>query len=242
MRCNGCGMEFTDARGVCPYCGSVNQSGFEEQKSVKRSFELDSVVDARADGVGVFDKCIHGILEISTEISRGSGFLISSDGYALTNTHVVVNDKNKPCCNVSAILNNIKVRAEIIELGDEKGGWGRGIDLAIIKLSKVPAGATPLQFEDSSNVRNGETVFAIGNSKGEGTCITRGIVSDCNRKLYSEHYIMNDCAINPGNSGGPLLNENGKVIGINTCGRKDATGMEYAIPSNAAVEFAKKYL
>ena len=249
MRCNGCGMEITSrGNGKCPYCGSP----LPEASAVSAS---GSVIHTRMDGADVFSKSISGVLEIYTECGAGSGFLFTASGYALTNTHVVVNQKSKPCERITVTLNNTKINAEIVELGDDKGGKGDGIDLAVIKLSRMPAGAKPLQFDDSAKVRNGETVFAIGNSEGEGTCITRGIVSDRMRQLGGHYYIMSDCAINPGNSGGPLLNTEGKVVGVNVLVRRIdnglfdsagftvlADGMKYAIPSNDAKRFVLKYL
>lgn len=254
MICKGCGINVDDGSAKCPYCGTVIANSFAAQNARQGA---QSAVRVSASGVDVFEKSIRGIIEIEAECnngrSAGSGFLISKNGYALTNTHVVVDEDNKPCKNIKVSLNGVTVKADVIEIGDNKGGNGNGIDLAVIMLSQLPAGSIPLQFEDSSKVRTGETVFAIGNSKGEGTCITRGIVSDRNREFYGKYYIMTDCAINPGNSGGPLLNESGKVIGVNTVVRVDPVmeqlgvtlmmdGMKYAIPSNDAAMFARRYL
>ena len=250
MKCKGCGMEVNSASGVCPYCGSAIAVAFTAQGAQSSAVQP---ARASADGVDVFDKSISGVLEVYTEHGSGSGFLISKSGYALTNTHVIVDDKNRPCKKIVVSLNDVRVNAKIIEMGDDKGGSGNGIDLAVLKLEQIPAGATPLQFDDSSKVRNGETVYAIGNSRGDGTCITSGIVSDRMRQFGKKCYIMTDCAINPGNSGGPLLNAKGKVIGVNTQVRVDekyaslgltimTDGMKYSIPSNAAEKFAEKYI
>ena len=256
MKCKGCGMEITVESGVCPYCGSAIRTDFATQsiQSATQTISMHTqTVRAAANGAEVFDKSIRGIIEIYTDYGSGSGFLISKSGYALTNTHVIVDDRNKPCQRITVSLNNTKIKATVIKIGDDKGGLGRGIDLAVLKLDYLPAGATPLQFDDSSKVRNGETVFAIGNSRGDGTCITSGIVSDCMRQSGGKYYIMTDCAINPGNSGGPLLNTKGKVIGVNTQVRLDeeyaslglsimADGMKYSIPSNDVIKFAEKYM
>lgn len=238
MICKGCGMNV--ASKVCPYCGTT----LIEQ--VKNSSVATSALISDG-GEDVFDSTIAGVLEIETNRSSGSGFLISRSGYALTNTHVVVDDKKKACSKLSVKINGAKIPAKVVLLGDDKGGEGNGIDLAIIKLDYVPAGAIALTLEDSQKVRNGERVFAIGNSQGDGTCITNGIVSDKSRLFFGKRYIMTDCAINPGNSGGPLLNADGKVIGVNVMVRLNrsgvmADGMKYAIPSNEAKRFAEKYL
>ncbi|MCM1367926.1 MAG: trypsin-like peptidase domain-containing protein [Roseburia sp.] len=246
MKCSGCGMEVQGGLDECPYCGNV-LSGYSGSTGNAVTASMQSV-RAAANGADVFEKCINGVLEIQTECASGSGFLISKNGYAVTNTHVVVDAECKPCKNVIARIRGTEVKAEIVELGNDK--HGSGIDLAVIKLSRVPAGATPLQLDDSSKVRNGETVFAIGNSHGEGTCITSGIVSDCARRLDKQLYIMTDCAINPGNSGGPLVNAKGKVIGVNTCVDGKwvmgvlvmPAGMKYSITSNDVIKFARAYL
>ncbi len=258
MKCNGCGMTLLDAKGRCPYCGTPipETSATMPQSGGAPAVRKDPAAPMGADGSSVFEKSIGGVLEIYTNTgSAGSGFLISKDGYAITNTHVIVDEKNKPCARLIVNLNNTKINAEIVAIGDDKGGRGNGIDLAVIKLSRVPADAVALRFADSEKVKNGETVYAIGNSEGEGTCITRGIVSDKMRLFCGKRYIMTDCAINPGNSGGPLLNVRGEVIGVNVLARRidnglfekvgfsvSADGMKYSIPANEAKKFAAKYL
>lgn len=246
MKCKGCGMDVPFGSRSCPYCGTA---AFDGNAKSDKNAVVSTLAVAETGGEDVFDNTIAGILEITTsEGFAGSGFLISRSGYALTNTHVVVDDRNRACSKMVVKLNGEKIAARVVTLGDDKGGSGKGIDLAVIKLDYVPSGAIALNFEDSQGVRNGERVFAIGNSQGDGTCITSGIVSDKARVFFDgKKYIMTDCAINPGNSGGPLLNAEGKVIGVNVMGRLSqdgamADGMKYAIPSNDAKKFAAKYL
>lgn len=240
MRCIGCGMEIEATNRKCPCCGTLLEVFVNGGKKAK-------LLTVDLGGEIVYEKNISGIMEIITNQSVGSGFLFSSDGYALTNAHVVVDETHKPCKKVAVRLNNELIQASVIEVGDDKGGTGKGIDLAVLKLNTLPFGSTPLKFVNSRDVRNGERVFAIGNSQGDGTCITGGIVSDTNRIMNGKNYIMTDCAINPGNSGGPLLNSAGDVIGINVSVRIDrrgnlADGMKYAIPSDNAIKFINKYL
>lgn len=240
MRCVGCGMDIGPTSKKCPYCGTLNEGYEVGGKKLKQT-----AVDL--GGEIVYEKNIFGIMEIITNKSVGSGFLFSSDGYALTNTHVIVDETFEPCKKVVVRLNDELIQASVVEVGDDKGGRGSGIDLAVLKLHSLPLDATPLRFVDSRKVRNGERVFAIGNSQGDGTCITGGIVSDTNRQMNGKNYIMTDCAINPGNSGGPLLNAEGDVIGVNVSVRIDrrgnlADGMKYAIPSCDVIKFVDKYL
>lgn len=245
MKCNGCGMEIiSEVRGVCPYCGSVLVSDESEVKVVKNS----SLSRAELSGESIYEQSILGMLEIYTNCGSGSGFLISNDGFALTNTHVVVDENNIVCKKIKVKLLGQSISAEVVKLGDNKSGLGNGIDLAVIKLSQVPDGAAPFILADSQSVKVAEKVYAIGNSLGYGTCITSGIVSDNKRKKGNQTYIMTDCAVNHGNSGGPLLNAEGKVIGVltriefNLNIQEVADGMKYAIPSNEAKNFAMEFI
>lgn len=243
MNCKGCGMDIVSGSRICPFCGTLVEGAVVKSQGS----EISDTISAADVGENVFDSTIAGVVEVRTPCSAGSGFLVSRSGFAVTNTHVVVDDRNKACSQISVKLNGEKISAHVVLLGDDKGGRGRGIDLAVLKLDYVPAGAIALCFESSQKVRNGEKVFAIGNSQGDGTCITSGIVSDKSRLFCGRRYVMTDCAINPGNSGGPLLNADGKVIGVNVMVRLDqsgvmADGMKYAIPSDEVKAFAKKYL
>lgn len=161
----------------------------------------------------------------------GSGFLISRDGYCITNAHVVTSEDGRSCGTVNVKMAGEKVSAKVLVLGDKNHGLGRGVDLALIKLDRVPRGAKPLEFEDFGNVRIGESVYVIGNSLGYGTCISSGIVSDKERNVSGKSLLMTDCAVNAGNSGGPIFNQKGRVIGAIVSGITSAEGMNFAIPS-----------
>ena len=129
--------------------------------------------------------------------------------------------------------------ASVIKLGDCNHGSGNGIDLALIKLERVPSSAKVVKFENFDNVKNGERIFVIGNSLGHGTCITSGIVSDKLRNVNGRMRLMTDCAVNGGNSGGPIFNEKGLVIGAVVSGITAAEGMNFAIPANEVIKFIK---
>ena len=128
-----------------------------------------------------------------------------------------------------------------IQLGDNRGGSGDGLDVAVVKLSKMPRKATCVKVGSSAKIKHGENIYYIGNSLGEGLCITRGIISDPKRETGHGERIMTDAATNPGNSGGPLFNEAGEVIGIHVSARANAVGMKYAIPIDAAKKKFPKY-
>ncbi len=162
------------------------------------------------------------------QTSGGSGFIVSQDGYIVTNNHVI-----KDATQVSVTLNDGREFQASV-----KGADGR-TDLAVIKIeaSDLPY----LTFGDSDTLRAGEMVFALGNPFGlEGT-ITSGIVSAKGRQDLGiatyEDFIQTDAPINPGNSGGPLLNVRGEVVGVNTAifSRSGGyMGIGLAIPSKMA--------
>lgn len=156
-----------------------------------------------------------------------SGFIISSEGYILTNNHVV-KDADKITVKLS---DGREFIAEIIGTDPE-------FDIAVIKIKS--SGLPTLELADSDNLEVGEWVLAIGNPFGLSHTVTAGIVSakgrsDIGLATY-EDFIQTDAAINPGNSGGPLLNLDGKVVGINTAimGAHGNIGIGLVIPINAA--------
>lgn len=245
--CKVCGGTLSAIGGgkyQCKYCRatfSVNDFAPEAPKHSAASKES-------SDGVDVFDKNIGGVLEISwtqgNVIHSGSGLIISPNGFAITNTHVVSFSDGRSCGSVNVKLCDENVKAEVICLGDNKHGDGNGVDLALIKLNRMPYKAKALTIADSDKIRNGENVFVIGNSLGYGTCITSGIVSDRARSHNGKVYVMHDCATNGGNSGGPLFNAQGNVIGVHVSSQTNngalAVGMKYAIPSRTAAQFLAK--
>ncbi len=191
-------------------------------------------------GADLFATSINGVMEImcfedGEHCCSGSGSMITPDGYALTNAHVVI-DGDGVFTEILVHIAGEDVPATVEALGKEPY-MDEGVDLALLKLDYVPDNAIALPFGDFSKVRIGETVYTIGNSKGEGTCITRGIISDIERG--EERLFMTDCSTNPGNSGGPVFNEDGLVIGTHVAARVDAVGMKYGIPSYQAIEFLR---
>lgn len=162
---------------------------------------------------------------------RGSGFIVSKEGQILTNNHVVDG------------VDKITVSLEL-EDGSKKTYTARILgndptfDLAVIKIE--PDGTLPvLELGDSDAVEVGEFVVAIGNPYGFEHSVTAGVISAKDRSIHTQDvnfddFLQTDAAINPGNSGGPLLNMDGKVIGINTAIMPYAQGLGFAIPVNKA--------
>ena len=246
-KCIHCGGPCSETRsGVyeCEFCGATFTKAELAPAPVKQAVPVASSNESGAD---VFEQNINGILEISCVGKKGSwsgsGYIFSRSGYAITNAHVAADDVDgSPCKKIVVRVCNQSIPASVVALADDKAGSGSGVDLAIIKLANMPMGATALSFEEPDKLRNGEPVYVIGNSLGQGTCITSGIISDRARNVGGMNYIMTDCAVNGGNSGGPIFNQQGRVIGTITLqGRTrsgtDAEGMNYAIPIKVVQQF-----
>jgi serine protease Do len=160
----------------------------------------------------------------------GSGVIVSKDGYILTNNHVVAEAKE-----IKVTISDKREFDATVVGTDPKS------DLAVIKIKGTPDGLVAAEFGDSSKLRLGDVVLAIGNPLGVGQTVTMGIVSakgraDLGITAY-EDFIQTDAAINPGNSGGALINTEGKLVGINTAILSRTGGYQgigLAIPSSMA--------
>jgi S1-C subfamily serine protease len=192
----------------------------------------------------IYARANPGVVNIQTDLGSGSGFVYDTDGHIVTNNHVVTG-----ASTIEVVFSDkSRARAQVV-------GTDVDADVAVIRVENVPAGKLfPLELGDSSQVKVGQRVVAIGNPFGLIGTMTVGIVSGIGRTLASERQapgttggsyqnpsvIQTDAAINPGNSGGPLLDSHGRVIGINAAIRTDATvsgqpvnsGVGFAIPIN----------
>lgn len=160
-------------------------------------------------------------------LGSGTGIVMSEDGYIITNAHVVAGGTS---VNVT-FSDDTDANGVII-------GMDSTTDLAVVKVEKD--GLTPAQFGDSSALKVGERIVAIGNAGGLSSTMTQGIVSGLDRDLgegaRSLKLIQVDAAINPGNSGGPLINRMGQVVGINSSkiASVEYEGIGFSIPINEA--------
>lgn len=183
----------------------------------------------------VYQSAKDSVAYITTGSGTGSGFVISDDGYIVTNAHVVEGA-------------NGQIKAKV---GDGKTldaklvGQDASTDLALLKVDA--SNLKPLALGDSSTVQVGDAAYAIGNPFGLDRTLTTGVVSALQREISSpngfsiDDVIQTDAAINPGNSGGPLFDAQGKVIGVNSqiespnagsSGEAGNVGIGFAIPAN----------
>ncbi len=205
-----------------------------------RSKEEDRVIN-------VYKQCKDSVVFISTvtisrdpfdmfmgnDLKRGSGsgvIIDSKKGIVLTNLHVIQNASDI----VITISENEKTKAKLIGFDDQ-------YDVAVLQMIKYPTTIKAIAFGNSAKIEVGQKVVAIGNPFGLSKTLTMGIVSSLNRTIRNPNnflmkgLIQTDASINPGNSGGPLIDMNGKIVGLNTAilsNSGDSAGIGFAIPVN----------
>ncbi len=165
------------------------------------------------------------------EVAAGTGFIVRSDGYIVTNRHVV---EQTDAYYTVLLSTGVQKQAQVIYRDSEK-------DLAILKIDG--SGYPAVTFGDSGTLELGQTVAAIGNALGEyNNSVSVGVISGLDRSIEANDengnteqlsgVIQTDAAINPGNSGGPLLDLSGNVIGINVATAQGANNVSFSIPIN----------
>ncbi len=186
--------------------------------------------------------------QTTTAEASGSGIIISDDGYILTNNHIVATSSSESYYEVSeATKITVTLFNDETEYEAKIIGTDEQTDLAVIKIEK--SGLSKAEFADSDNIKVGEFAMAVGNPLGMQSSITCGVISAVNREVTDSDgkkftLIQTDAAINSGNSGGALVNNEGKVIGINTL-KLSGTGIEgmgFAIPINATTDITSQLI
>lgn len=175
---------------------------------------------AGEDFSGIIEDAIKSVVTIRTDIGQGTGFIIDSKGYIVTNAHVLSGGHY-----VNALTSEQQtISAELI-------GYNLDYDLVLLK---IPGSYQELELADSDDIQIGEKVIAIGNPLGLQFSVSQGIVSGIHRTGSNQidAYIQTDAALNPGNSGGPLINKKGEVIGINNFKVSDSESLGFALESN----------
>jgi len=211
-------------------------------EQVINAVEASSLYSKKLSLIEIFEKSESGVVRVNVQRNEtaevvggvGSGFVFDKKGHIITNAHVV-NDAIKV---VVTFLDGRSYNAEII-------GADEYTDIAVIKVNADLALLHPLFIGDSSNLKVGEQIAAIGNPFGLSGSMTSGIVSQLGRLLPSgsgysiPDVIQTDAAINPGNSGGPLLNMRGEIVGINTAIQSatgEFTGVGFSVPSQTVAK------
>ncbi|HCX62078.1 MAG TPA: 2-alkenal reductase [Clostridiales bacterium] len=224
---------------------NVNQSGAE--KPIMAQDVNINLTDDVYFAVAVAEKSQKTVVGITTQTTKqvntwfgpqtqrsqsmGSGFIVDSNGYIVTNSHVIEDGKYEKI-TVSLIDGSIEV-GEVL-------WYDKSLDLAVVKINRT--NLPVVELGDSDTLMVGEPVVAIGNPMTldlERT-VTQGIISGLNRAIIFDNgtviepLLQTDASINEGNSGGPLFNAKGQVIGINTAKIKTAEGLGFSIPINTA--------
>eukprot|EP00931_Biecheleriopsis_adriatica_P067443 TRINITY_DN41585_c0_g1_i1.p1 TRINITY_DN41585_c0_g1~~TRINITY_DN41585_c0_g1_i1.p1 ORF type:complete len:382 (-),score=49.15 TRINITY_DN41585_c0_g1_i1:25-1170(-) len=159
---------------------------------------------------------------------QGSGFIFSSDGYVVTNDHVLGDAGSQLAVSLT---DDTVIPAEII-------GRDPPTDVGVLRLPTLGRSLPAVELGDSAALRVGQLVVAIGNPLGYANSVSSGVVSAVGRSLRSQsgrlvdNIIQTDTAINPGNSGGPLVDSHGKAVGMNTAIVAGSQGLAFAVPSN----------
>ena len=202
--------------------GEIVRSISQQKMDFERQIEL--LKSTQNDFSLVIEDAVKKVVTVATDVSAGSGFAVGSDGYILTNQHVVA---DSTVIQVQTYDNEVYV-AELI-------GADATADIAILRISREMEG---FELADSDNVVVGQKVIAIGNPLGLSYTVTEGIVSAVDREGPNglRDYIQTDVTLNPGNSGGPLIDRDGKVIGVANFKVGGAEALGFALESNVVRE------
>lgn len=178
---------------------------------------LKASVDS--DFSAIIETVIPSVVTIRTDIAQGTGFIITSDGYVVTNYHVMEGAK------AATIITSDNKNHDVTLLG-----YDQNMDIALLKISGTYKALTL----DSKKAQVGEKVIAIGNPLGLQFSVSQGIVSAIDRTGPNgiAGYIQTDAALNPGNSGGPLIDNQGKVLGINNFKAGNSESLGFALESD----------
>ena len=186
--------------------------------------------EASEDFSEIIEDSIKAVVTVKTDIGQGTGFILSENGFLITNAHVLAGGKS---LTISNYLEE--------NLPGQLIGYNTKYDLALIKISGTHE---YLDLENSNNTQIGEKVIAIGNPMGLQFSVSEGIVSATKRTgiLDEKIYIQTDAALNPGNSGGPLINKKGLAIGINNFKISETENLGFALESNKIKEIINEII
>jgi S1-C subfamily serine protease len=173
-----------------------------------------------SDFSGIVGTAIKSVVTIRTNAAQGSGFIITADGYVVTNAHVMEG------ATAAEIITSDGTSHPVAMVGSDAN-----MDIALLRIDGT---YSPLHLANSDNIQIGEKVIAIGNPLGLQFSVTEGIISAVNRPGQNgiNAYIQTDAALNAGNSGGPLIDTNGDAVGINNFKIGGSENLGFALESN----------
>lgn len=225
-----------DGKSKCPYCFSPLNAYSEPVPNRANYASVSPAAQSQRPSLqasvpDIYDKNVRGIVIVNKPEGTGTGCIISKDGLILTNAHMAFSKKEKAFYSaVEVIIDNVSYTGQLINANVPHGDN----DVALLKVDGTFDHI--LKFGDSSTLRNGDEVIAIGNSLGLGMSVARGIVSDTRKSVEGSILITSDVATNHGNSGGPLFNTRGEVIALCVSGIDGAKGMNFFIPINRVLD------
>jgi serine protease Do len=197
------------------------QGNLEENKQ-----QIDLLkASADADFSGIIESSIPSVMIIRTDSGQGTGFVVSDDGYIITNAHVLADDSGYLATGIHGInYESVRVELEFI-------GYDNKLDVALLKAS---GNYNAIELGNSDELKIGEKVIAIGNPYGLVFSVSEGIISGTHRTGPNglDAYVQIDAALNPGNSGGPLISKQGEVIGMNNFKISGGENLGFALESN----------
>jgi len=224
-----------EIEGLKSKLASTNKDVEESKKQQELSIgELsqkigDLEVESESFSSVISDK-IDAVVSVLTNTGQGSGAIISSEGYVITNYHVIENVKQA----------NIKTydgeKYNVILVGVDKDE-----DLALLKIVSNDT-FDYFEFGNSDNLKAGQKVVALGNPAGLSFTATEGIISSPSRLINGNYFIQTDVTINPGNSGGPLINSLGEIVGIVNFKISNFEELGFAIPGNKVEDFIDGFI
>jgi serine protease Do len=214
---------------------SVDESNAADTSSVRKKgiyFVADRQERSVVEGA---EEAGPAVVRIDTSLGLGSGFIVSPDGYIVTNFHVVEDETD---CDVTVFQKTSTGLEKRVLRGAKVIAINPVMDLALVKVEPPKDFTLPHVFlgrSDSMHV--GDRVYAIGTPRGLERTVSEGIISVPNQHFFGRLHIQTTTPINPGNSGGPLFNLRGEVIAVNTLSRRGDQGLNFSIPSKYVMEF-----
>jgi len=210
---------------------TLYQENFKEISSIiitqEENFnqKINLLKSSQDDFSGIAKEAVKSVVTISTGSSLGSGFIVNSAGYLVTNNHVIAGKENEI---VVLTYDRKNLPATLVVVDNVR-------DIALLKIEGE---FSALSFADKEDIQVGEKVIAIGNPLGLSFTVTEGIISALDRTGPSglNEYIQTDVSLNPGNSGGPLIDKEGKVVGINNFKIGGAESLGFSLESQIIKE------